>query len=508
MTLNTGANPAFSATGGGTVTTSATTSTLTTTTGTALNVTNATIGSAGLMFRSISANGAPSGIVLNNTGASGGLTVTGTGTPNSGGTIQNTTGPGIALTNTLNPSFTSVTITNTARSGISGTQVNSFRFINGTIGTSGTGGTVDDSNIAFNTNTGGTETNLTGTVVITGNTLTNAAFHGIDIFNYNGTLADVTITGNTITSATAAASSKGSGLRLIAFGSASTVANVTKASLSNNTISNFPSGAGIVAQGGNADVGGPAGTFGTAGSPTNLITISGNTIRGESQANPMGTYAIQASVNGRGQGSFAITGNGTVANPLTNITGNVISHAALGQVTVTSTISNNVIVANHTPNLLGSYGISVGAASTFGSSDAPNLTTTIANNAVSQTDANGIIATARDSNGTLNAKIQNNTVAAPLGGTRPGIRIDSGSANGDTTVCLNISGNISAGSNGTQGIGLRKQGTNPNVNTFAINGMAATASPGVENYVNGLNPAGGGTLLISATSGFSNCSLP
>ena len=35
--------------------------------------------------------------------------------------------------------------------------------------------------------------------------------------------------------------------------------------------------------------------------------------------------------------------------------------------------------------------------------------------------------------------------------------------------------------------------------------MAATATPGVETYVNGLNPAGNGTLLISATSGFSNC---
>src|SRR5262249_39509192 len=33
-------------------------------------------------------------------------------------------------------------------------------------------------------------------------------------------------------------------------------------------------------------------------------------------------------------------------------------------------------------------------------------------------------------------------------------------------------------------------------------------SPDVENYVNGLNPAGGGTLLISATSGFGTCSLP
>lgn len=45
-------------------------------------------------------------------------------------------------------------------------------------------------------------------------------------------------------------------------------------------------------------------------------------------------------------------------------------------------------------------------------------------------------------------------------------------------------------------------------NDFGVNGMAATSSPGVEAFIDGLNPAGGGTLLISATSGFSNCSLP
>jgi hypothetical protein len=38
--------------------------------------------------------------------------------------------------------------------------------------------------------------------------------------------------------------------------------------------------------------------------------------------------------------------------------------------------------------------------------------------------------------------------------------------------------------------------------------MSATSSPGIETYVNGLNSSGGGTLLISATSGFTNCSLP
>ena len=103
MNLSTGANPAFTATGGGTVTATqnntSIVNTLTTTTGTALNVANTTIGAAGLTFRSISANGAANGIVLNTTGASGGLTVTGNGvactpadTTCSGGTLQNMTG--------------------------------------------------------------------------------------------------------------------------------------------------------------------------------------------------------------------------------------------------------------------------------------------------------------------------------------------------------------------------------------------------------------------------------
>ncbi len=86
-------------------------------------------------------------------------------------------------------------------------------------------------------------------------------------------------------------------------------------------------------------------------------------------------------------------------------------------------------------------------------------------------------------------------------------------------MCLEISGNTTAGSTNNDtgttspGINLRKQGTDPNVNTFGIDGMTATASPGVETYVNGLNTSTsgtfgvGGTALLSAASGFTNCSM-
>ena len=516
LTMSTGANAAFAATSGGTLRVMGTANTIATTTGVALNVTNTTIGAGGsapdtgLRFRSISAgtaaSGPANGIVLNNTGALGSLTVTGTGGAGSGGTIRRTTSHGVSLTSTLSPSFTSMTIQNTGGSGVKGTQVTNFTFVNGSIDNSGTALGVDESNIAFNTSSGGTENNLSGTLTVTGNTLTNAYYHGVDIFNYNGTLSDVNISNNTITSAASTANSKGSGIRLIAFGSASTVANVTKATISNNIVSNFPSGAGIQAQGGNANAAGAAGVFGTVGSGSNIIAITGNRIAGASAGNRIGTQAILAVVNGKGQGNFDISDNGTVANPITNITGTAIAQSSLGSAVVTSIIDNNVIVAN---NLVGANGIGAGTSQTFSSADTPSLTVTITGNTISRTDGNGILATARDATGILRAKIQNNTVAAPLGGVRPGIRVDAGNGVSlDDSVCLNISGNTSAGSGGSQGIGLRKQGAVSTTNDFGVNGMAATSTPGVEAYVNGLNPAGGSTLLISATSGFSNCSLP
>jgi len=129
--VSSGTNAAFTATGGGTINVTGATNTLASTTGTALNVANTTIGASGLTFRSISADGAVNGIVLNNTGTSGGLTVTGNGNTtqggdNSGGTIQNTTGDGISLTNTQNASFTNMrlmNITGASAQGISGSQI-------------------------------------------------------------------------------------------------------------------------------------------------------------------------------------------------------------------------------------------------------------------------------------------------------------------------------------------------------------------------------------------------
>jgi len=53
---------------------------------------------------------------------------------------------------------------------------------------------------------------------------------------------------------------------------------------------------------------------------------------------------------------------------------------------------------------------------------------------------------------------------------------------------------------------LRKAGDT----TFGIVGLTPSPadSPDVETYVDGQNPGGGGTQLISATTGFTSCTLP
>ena len=530
LSLSTGPNDAFTATGGGTVVATqnntSIVNTLATTTGTTLTVTDTTIGAAGLTFRSISANGAASGIVLDATGASGGLTVTGTGSTalggdGSGGTIQNTTGHGVSLTSTLNPSFTNLTIANTGGSGINGMLVTNFTFAHGTI--SGSGNAVNESNIAFNGNGTLLGNNLSGTLSVTNSNLTTAFYSGIDLSNDAGTISLATITGNTITSSTSTATSLGYGISLVGLGNASTAATLTRATISNNTVRNFPSGGGIQVLYGNANASGPGGTAGIPGDPTNVIAITNNVSRGASAVNRFGTHAIIFTISGgnpssRSRGNFNVSNNGTVAQPIGDSTGIALGIGNNGYATMTATISDNVIVANNT---LGSGGISGGnGVVSGGGAETPDLTVTVSNNQISQVDGNGIILVGRGTAGIVRATIQNNAVAAPLTGLRPGIRVDAGNASStNDSVCVHISNNTTAGSGGVAGIGLRKQGTASAVNAFGVVGMSATATPGVEQFIGntGLNPGSAngvgdgsvnGVLLISATSGFSSCTIP
>ncbi|MEO6196034.1 MAG: cadherin domain-containing protein [Thermoanaerobaculia bacterium] len=191
LTLSTGTNPAFTATGGGTVTSTDTASTLTTMTATALNVANTNIGASGLKFRSINAgtaaSGPANGIVLNTTGALGGLTVSGTGSAGSGGTIQKTTGPGISLTGTANVNLSSMNIQNGTDDGINGSNVTGFSLAGSNI--TANGDSTTDEGLELR--------NLAGTASITNTNVTGSAHNNFFLDNTSGTLTSLTISNST-----------------------------------------------------------------------------------------------------------------------------------------------------------------------------------------------------------------------------------------------------------------------------------------------------------------------
>src|SRR5262249_39776387 len=317
----------------------------------------------------------------------------------------------------------------------------------GTINNTGLGLAVDSSNIAFNTNPT-TATNLTGSVSITGNVLNNSYYHGVDIQQVGGTISSLIISNNSFTSSTTTSASLGSAVRIGGHGTATSAFNINGATISNNTIQNFPSGGGIIVQGGNT-AGGPAETWGTAGTP---ITITFNTIAGASGIR-MATQGVNYSMDGT---STSNVGHVIISNNnITDVQGVGIGTSAFGNSNVTATVNNNSIVSNS--NINGLPGIAVGADFSNSVNDTPVLTITLDHNTQSARQGDGILALARG-HGTLDATITNSTIAAPLAGVRQGIVIQSGNgtAGENATVYLDIHDNTSAGStSNAMGIGLR-----------------------------------------------------
>lgn len=512
---------------GGTIAVSGTGNTIATGTGTAVMVTSSTIGAAGMTLQSVSANGATNGIFLSpTTGSTGGFTVTGTGVADSGGTIANTSGAGIDLARVRNVSFNNVRIQGANRAGIQGSQVNGFSFTNGTITGAGDSLSNDnDSSIALNGTVGGQNNNVDGVVTITGNTLTGAYGGGVDIFNYAGTITNATISDNTISSSFDPALSRRSGIALNLFGSTTTVASLTTATIADNTVTGFPSGDGISIQGANtAGATAPAGTYGTPGGAP--VTISGNFVIGD-VTNKMNGFGISASVTGRGQGSFVITDNGSAGSPLRNMKSSAIAIGAAGNVTTYFTVMGNQISAN---NGFSSAGLALGTDKNIQADSSvlasPIVRTTIMNNTISDTSGPGVRVLHRDSNGSLDLRLESNTITNVLGNLS-GIRVENGSSGSVTynpTMCASIanneaaSGAVDGSGDKNAGINLYKESDSATTYKFGLTGLAPSpaSNPQVEAHLTTLNPLSatglgffaGRKVAVRTGSNYTNCTLP
>ncbi|HVF75256.1 MAG TPA: Ig-like domain-containing protein [Acidimicrobiales bacterium] len=475
VNLTSATSPAFAATGGGTVTVVGATNTLSSTTGTALNVVNTTIGASDLTFQSISANGATNGIVLNSTGSSGNLTVTGTGsTLGSGGTIQNTSGDGISLTNTRDVSLANVNVTNANGHGIRGSAVTNLTLTRAQV--AGAGDADNEHGVYLS--------NQAGTLAITGGTYSDATETLLLVEN-NNTNVTVNVTGGT-TFSSVGGTFASQAIQFTPDGSSAITATVNGTTFTNikgnsllvGAANGLGSGTSTVAFTSNTvnSAAGFAGGLVASGqdNTTTVLTVNGNTFTG---AGGNGVVSTDTNDNSLLRGTIT---NNTFTNPA--------GHAITGF--VDETADTRLLIENNSISNAGGDGIQL---TNFGD-DSP---------AASVSTAHFIVR-----NNTISGHSGNGAVAF-VGG----IGIFNFDGDGDTT-CAAVSGNSVSGTPGPAGtyfdIYLQDNG---GVGSFKFQESPDTSGTGdvTQAYIHSLNPGTTFGNLFNTDAEFSNgttCTTP
>ena len=320
LALSTATADAFSATGGGTVAVTdpaADNNVLTTTTGTPLTVSNTSIHSDDLTFERIASNGAPSGVVLSNTGSAGGLSVTGAGgtctagTPTcTGGTIQASTAAGVRADNVGGGvSLTRVRVLNGQNDGIRFAESTDLAVDSSLV--TGNGDSTQSGVTAADRDRGIDVENGKGSVAVTSSLVSTSYYDNIRFDNDNGSV-DFDLTGSTVSGA-----KNGDGVQFYGDGTATMKADVTGSTFT----SNYDDGFQLVTTGGSvtplmnmnfnnnqvsADASqvsaGALVTISPAGSATTKVAMSGNTLNTAKGStlilNPAGSSSFDGTVTG------------------------------------------------------------------------------------------------------------------------------------------------------------------------------------------------------------------
>lgn len=368
-----------------------------------LNMTSTTIGANDATFESISASGAANGIVLNATGTSGGLTITGdagSAVNGSGGTLTNLTGNAIQLTDTMSFAMDQLNMSSISNHGIAGVRVDGLSVRNATFTNMGDADGEDA--FSFDRDTQG-DNGLVGTAVFQNLTVTNFAERAIDIVN-EGTgsldldILDVSADNNNDTFGEDA-------IRVQTEGSVNAdvlVSGGTYNNLELDVLAYFAQGTG-----------------------TNTVEVTGvtSTNGGGPDNNP----------NGGGVAIIGSAGSSTSfdinANSLTGVQGavvQIIGLAGAGQsVTLNGTIGGpaladaNTLTSDNADGLDLDFDGDPGGGSTIGG------TILVQNNTINFED-DGIGVDHRDAAGTMNVTIRDNTLNGVAGDDASTADIDDG----------------------------------------------------------------------------------
>ena len=505
LNLSTGSSNGLVATSSGTLAlpdpAGSATNSIVSTTGTPLNVASTTIHADDLVFEKISSNGSANGIVLNNTGTSGNLSVTGNGggctiaTPTcSGGTIQSTTSDGISLTNTSSPSFNLVRVLNTAGHGISGTTTSGLSLSNSLV--QGAGDADNEAGLFF-ANVNGT--NLTGSASITNTVIHAPADVGAFIQNYGGTL-NLTVSGSTISGTQKNTPGVVTGddlLRIISdrtnAGSATITARIIgstfKNSESDDILANAQSSTG-------------------SGGGTMNLTVDGNTFDGN---------GVFETCETQGCNSYGIVTQGTQGatirytiqnNSIVNHLDSAIAARSDNSSNVQGFIKNNTIGTAGSPRS-GSYrdrGIFLA------SDDSSDFIASVENNVIHSTFFEGISASTTDGTGLspkMDMTILGNTTPTPAdtsGTYLPSINMTS---SGNASACARAENNTAQPGRGGAGSidFLLFRDTATSTATFKLEGLPAPTAD-ASAFVKSKNPASADPVFAVAGKDGSNPTTP
>jgi hypothetical protein len=436
LAIGTTTGVGFEASGGGTVSVTGGGNTVMSAGGTAVRIENATIGAAGITFRSVTASGGTNGIVLTNTGFLNGMQVTGSGTAGSGGTISGVTGAdgstsgiGVYLASTANVVLKDMQLNDFSNFAIRGANVVGFKLLSSVVsGSNGTSAALGEGAVSFD--------GLTGSASIESSTVSGGASDNVRVVNPAGTLDRLTIQGTTIGLNHAATG--GDGVSIVAGNSA-----VVKVTVQNSTF-----------LGARTDMFQLSLLNASAGD----LVLSGNTMH---NAHP-------AVLSGAGGVLVSTTGAGTTATLTYQITGNSLRGAkgtALAVIKGSGTGSFSGTVSN---NFIGATGVAGSGASAGSGIQVETLgggshTTAVTNNQVRQYGNYGILAQAGDNtaggSGSLNATVTGNVVAERFGAfAGNGFHLNAGTVTGDAhQVCLALSGNSLTGSGAVADVRLRQR---------------------------------------------------
>ncbi len=443
LSINSGTNDAFVANNGGSFSSTGN-GVITTTTGIPVIFSNGSLFAAtNFNLRSVSANGALNGIILNNTG-SGSFNITGNGasctlsTPTcTGGTIQNTLNEAILLTNVNGFSANLLRINNSGNAD----NESAIELVNQT------GSFTFNNSIIQNAADDAIEINYTTAVTLTNLTITNSQFEGIGDFPggvYNATA------GNNLS---------GAGLDF----NITKGATVTTMDLSNLRINNFDGRAISI------DVG--------AGTPTQGGNLSG-TIANVT-ASGIGTLGFSVIGDGTGVANVILKDSSILnVNNSSALIGesNGNAHVTLAIARVTSQVVNDSFFFITCDYFLNDGNVVA---------DNPQLFVTLDSSTCTDAgDGYALQAVSRASQGTMHFRATNNTITSSVGSFSYGSFIGSGNGTvGETdTLCSNISGNNIDGDNTQAGIGtFMYTGT-----SHQIQGLTGSGSnqANVESFIN------------------------